>query len=346
MWTFHRDQIREAHDLTYLFWECTMNCNFFCKHCGSNAGRKIYTNDLKANEIKKVFKDIAQNFNAKKIFIAVTGGEPLLRKDLFEVMSYTNELGFNWGMVTNGFLINEKIVKKMKDAGMNTIDISIDGLGDSHDNFRGVKGAYKHAINAIKLLKDEDFLKTLRISTSVIKNNINNLEELYKTFSKLGIDSWRLINVDPIGRAELDKSILLNTEELTKLFNFIKEKRNTSKIEVTFGCSMFLGLEFEDEVRDYFFYCNTGINIASILHNGDIYVCPNVPRRKELIQGNVLKDNFSDIWKNKFKIFRNKNRTKCKKCSKCEHWDECLGGSFHLWDFNKNEPKRCYVSEL
>ena len=169
---------------------------------------------------------------------------------------------------------------------------------------------------------------------------------MYELFYSLGIRDWRLLNVDPIGRTIYNKDILLNKEQLKKLLQFIKKKKSEkSKLKVTFGCAHFLGDEFEDEVRNNFFYCATGINIGIILYNGDIYVCPNVPKQKDLIQGNIKKDSFSEIWNNKFRMFRDKDRMKCSKCKECNYWEECLGGSFHAWNFEKKQPKVCFLSK-
>lgn len=319
-----------------------MNCNFFCEHCGSSAGRKVFPDELKTEEIKKAFREIAEDFNPKEIMVAITGGEPLLRKDLFEVMEYAHSLGFEWGMVTNGYLIDQQIIDKMKKSGMCSIDVSIDGMGEMHDRLRNVKGAYDKALNAVRLLTKNDFLKVLRITTTINKKNIHQLDEMYKEFLPLGITGWRLLAIEPIGRAENRPDLQLSKSELTHLLNFIKEKRRKSKINITFGCSQFYGPEYEDEIRNYFFFCSTGINIGSILYNGDIFVCPSVPRRPEFVQGNVKKDRFSDVWNNKFSQFRNKDRTECDKCKKCEHWEDCLGGAFHAWDFNNKKPKFCY----
>ncbi len=343
VWSMYKQKMRAEHPLTYLFWECTLNCNFFCAHCGSSAGHKQCTGELTTEEIKKTFKELAEDFDAKNIMLAITGGEPLLRQDIFEVMKYAHSLGFRWGMVTNGFLVDEKTVEKLKDAGMLTVVVSIDGLGKDHDEFRGTPGAYDRAINAVKLLAEANFLSDLQITTSVHQGNINQLEEMYQTFLPLGITSWRAMNVDPIGRAEHNDKLLLTPPQLKKLLLFIQEKRKKNKkVEVKYGCAGFLGLDLEKETRGHFFYCNTGINVGSILHNGDIFVCPNVPRRPELIQGNVKTDRFSEVWNNKFKFFRDPNRTKCSKCENCEWWEECLGGSMHVWDFDKNEPKMCH----
>ena len=338
----NREQKRELHRLKDLFWECTLTCNANCKHCGSNAKAKKYDDELTTDEIKNAFKQIADDMNANEILINVTGGEPLVREDLYEVMEYaTNELGFRWGMTTNGILLTDKIIKDLKRANIETISISIDGLEETHNKFRGVPNSYKTIINNIKKLRDENFLKILQVTTVFHKENINQIEELYKVMLDLGIDSWRVVSMDPIGRANENNELLLNGEEIKRLLDFVKSKRKNKKLEVTYGCPGFLGLDYEGEVRKGYFYCRTGINIASILYNGDLYICPNVPRIKELIQGNIRKDNFKDIWDNKYKEFRKEDRTKCKECEECKYWDYCLGGSFHTWNFDENRQNKC-----
>lgn len=340
-----REWLRKNHPLGTLFWECTLNCNFYCEHCGSCAGRNVFKDELTEKEILKAFNDIAQRYNPKNIIIAVTGGEPLLRKDLFRIMKKAKEMGFHWGMVTNGYLLNKETVKKLKDSGMSTITVSIDGIGKTHDNLRKMPGSYDRAIEGIKILAEEDFLQHLQITTSISKKNIGELEKMYKEFSKLPLDSWRVMNVDPIGRAEDNKDLLIDDEQLKELITFIQAKRKLKGLKVTYGCSGYLG-EYEGEVRDYFFNCRTGITVGSILNNGDIFVCPNVPRHKDWIQGNVRKDNFVDVWEKKYKMFREKDRTKSEHCSGCEHWEDCLGNGFHLWDRGSGEPKFCHLERL
>ena len=111
----YKEQDMKKHELIDLFWECTLTCNANCKHCGSNAEKKKYDGELTTEEIKNAFKQIANDMDASKILINVTGGEPLVRKDLCEVMEYaTNELGFHWGMTTNGILLTEENIQKLK----------------------------------------------------------------------------------------------------------------------------------------------------------------------------------------------------------------------------------------
>lgn len=336
------DRLRKQHPLTYLFWEATLNCNFDCLHCGSSAGRnKHFNNELTTEEIKKVFKSISNQTDAKKVMVAITGGEPLLRKDIFEVMGYAHSLGFSWGMVTNGSLVTAEVVEKMKKSGMSTVVVSIDGIGKVHDDFRQTPGSYQKAIQAIKLLVNSGAFKDVQITTTVHPKNFCNLEKMAKEFTLLGINSWRLINVDPIGRAKENPEIILSDDQLQKLIKFIETKRKES-FNFTYGCTGFLGPKHEGKIRDWFFYCSTGITTGSILYNGDIFVCPNVPRRPELIQGNVRKDDFYQTWQNKFDLFRKKDRTIGKECSECQLWKECRGGSFHLWDFEHNQPQFCH----
>ena len=211
----------------------------------------------------------------------------------------------------------------------------------SHDEFRQVKGSYKKIIENVKKLKQTNFLNYLQITTVVNKSNINELEELYNEIKSLQIDSWRILNMEPIGRTEDNPELLLNGNEYKTLLNFIKEKRKKSKFDITYGCSHFLGMKYEKEVRKHMFFCIAGFTTASILYNGDIYVCPSVERRKELIQGNIRTDNFVVVWENKFKWFRNLDKLKSKKCENCQDWKYCLGGSLHNWDFDNRIQKLC-----
>lgn len=339
----YKQEQREKHDLIDLFWECTLTCNAYCKHCGSSAQKKQYEGELTTQEIKDALSSIAKDMNAEDILINVTGGEPLVRKDLCEVMEYaTNELGFHWGMTTNGILLNQENIEKLKKANMETISISIDGLRDTHDEFRGVKGSYDIIMNNIKNLISAGFLSQIEVTTVFNKTNINEIEELYQIMKELGVNSWRLASMDPIGRANENSQLLLDGEDLEKLLDFIKKNnKKSNKMRLSYGCPGYLGLDYEKEVRPYYFNCRTGINVGSILYNGDIFVCPNVPRIKEFVQGNVRKDNFSDVWNNKFEIFRDVNRTKSEECSQCPEWDNCLGGAFHTWDFEENRQNKC-----
>ncbi len=338
----YRDEQFEKHDLIDLFWECTLSCNAKCKHCGSSAEGRAYPGELTTGEIKNAFKQIANDYDAHKILINVTGGEPLVRKDLCEVMEYASkDLGFMWGMTSNGILLNDENIAKLKKANMATISISIDGLEKTHDEFRGVPGSYKKIIENIKKLQQANFVNHIQVTTVVHKKNIDELEELYETMKDLKLNSWRVGTMDPIGRAKENEDLLLDGKEIKRVLDFIVEKSKLNELRIDYCCPGFLGTKYETVARPWAFNCRTGINIASILYNGDLFVCPNVPRIPKLIQGNIKKDNFKDAWENKYKEFRTKDRTSCEECKNCNWWEYCLGGAFHTWNFEENCQNKC-----
>ena len=136
----------------------------------------------------------------------------------------------------------------------------------------------------------------------------------------------------------------LTMEQLSHLLEFIREKRfdPECKMEVTFGCSHYLGTENERMVRDHYFLCGAGILVASIRSNGDICACLDIENRKELVQGNIKADNFMEVWRNRFHAFRRDRTSDCAKCANCSERFICGGDSTHTWDFTKNEPLLCY----
>lgn len=337
----YRQKLYKQPILKDLFLEVTSRCNARCEHCGSSCGDFIPKDEISAENLKKTLLDISKRYNANDILLNVTGGEPLVRKDLFEIMDYANKLGFKWGMTSNGMLINDDILKKMNDTNMETISISLDGLKKTHENFRKVPGSFDKIIENIKKLQKVPSIKIVQVTTVANKKNIDELEALYELMKKLNVISWRVINVDPIGRAKGNKDILLDKDDYKRLFNFIKEKREENIMNVEYGCSHYLDIPMEKEIRDTYFFCVTGLYVASILSNGDIFVCPNVERRSEFVQGNIKTDNFVDVWENKFKIFRSDDRLKCDKCKKCTKWKYCLGDSFHTFNFDDRNPNFC-----
>ena len=326
--------------LSNLFLEVTLRCNAKCEHCGSNCGYTIPKDEISADYLKKTLLEIASKYGSSNVFLTITGGEPLMRNDLFDIMEYAHELGFSWGMTTNGMLINKRIINLMKKTNMKSISISLDGLQKTHESFRKVSGSFDKIMNAVDLLKDLDCLEHLQITTVVNKKNINELEEMYNFLLDKGIKEWRVMCVDPIGRAYGNDGLLLDKDELIYMFNFIKQKRLEGKMIVDYDCSHYLGLKYENVLRNHGFVCGAGIFIGSILSNGDICVCPNV-RSKSLVQGNIKSDSFIDVWENKFEIFRKKRLTKNDKCKKCKSFKYCRGDSFHTWDYDNNKPNMC-----
>ena len=141
LYEFKKKAYKE-HKLKALFFEVTSRCNARCEHCGSSCGDFIPKDEITGEEIKGVLDDVAEHYGAENVMLYITGGEPCVRKDLFELMEYAHNLGFHWGMTSNGILIDEKLIKKIEKAHMDTVSISIDGVKELHESFRKVPGAF------------------------------------------------------------------------------------------------------------------------------------------------------------------------------------------------------------
>ncbi len=337
---YRRDRLRPCPQLRTLFLEMTVRCNEHCRHCGSNCGDFAEQDPLTGDELRAFLRQIKDDFPLKGLRLCITGGEPLLRRDLFDILGEAHRLGFEWGMTSNGTLITPEIAHRLALAGMRTISVSVDGLKENHEWFRQSPGSYEKTLAGIRALLDEKAFDHVQITSVIHHGNIGELEEMYREFSKVGVRSWRVINIEPIGRAKEQPELLLSPDEYRRLFAFIREKRFAGPMEVCYGCSHFLGTDYEREVRPWYFLCNAGVYTASVTYSGDIISCLDVERRPELVQGNIRRDRFKDVWENRFTIWRSDYR-KAGPCADCEFYERCAGDSFHTWNFDKMEPNLC-----
>ncbi len=336
----YRKELYKNPKLKFLFFELIDKCNLNCIHCGSNCDA-TKNNSLPFEIIKKTLDEVHNKYDTSKIMICLTGGEPMLYKDIYEVIKYSKKLGFLVGITTNGTLIDKEVSKKFAKSKLDAISISLDGLPNTHDSFRSRKGAFYMTLNGIKLLQDYDIEPN--ITTVINKKNINELDSLYELMKDIDICSWRIVNIEPIGRAKNNTDLLFDKNELFKIYDFIKRKRfdKNNNIDIMYGCSHFVTFEYEHFIRDFYFQCSAGVHVASIAANGDIVACLDIERRKDLVQGNIYKESFVHIWENKYKIFRKDWSINSTKCRVCEYKNVCMGDSFHTFDIDNNEPMYC-----
>lgn len=342
---YYQAELRAKPVLKYLYFELTNRCNLYCRHCGSEC-TGTNSDYLDVEYIRNTLESVVKKYESSGIMICLTGGEPMLHPGVFDVIHYAHELGFPTGMTSNGTMINRIAARQLAQAGLDTIAVSLDGMEAEHDAFRNVSGSYFKALNGIRNLRSAGIEP--QVLTVVHKGNIHQLQEMYRMLLKMNVYSWRLVNIEPIGRAAMQPEIILGAEETRDLFEFIREKRfNQSNVmEVTYGCSHFVTLEYEREIRDYYFQCGAGTFVASIMANGDIGACLDIERRKDLIQGNIYKDEFINIWENRFFQFRLDRTIKSETCRKCEYRSICVGDSAHTWDYDLNEPRYCISNGL
>ncbi|NDV78409.1 TIGR04133 family radical SAM/SPASM protein [Dysgonomonas sp. 511] len=332
-----REATYRKHSLFYLFWECTQRCNLSCLHCGSDCISDSRHRDMPKEDFLKVLDNINE-YPHEETTVVITGGEPLLRKDLEECGYAIRKRGFRWGMVTNGYAYTKERHISLLNAGMGSITLSFDGLEDNHNWLRNSPRSFDRALNALQLISSYGQL-TYDVVTCVNKRNIHQLEDIYRLLLNNGCSAWRLFTITPIGRAKDSNEMLLDAPAFTFLMDFIKGKRCKGKMDVKFSCEGYVG-RYEGDVRDGFFFCRAGINVASVLIDGSIGACPNVDR--SFVQGNIYEDTFMDVWNNRYDPYRNRDWTRVGPCASCNEYKLCKGNGMHYWTGDRQNVLTCH----
>ena len=335
-----RESVTKQHKLSYLFWECTARCNLNCLHCGSDCSKNSHIPDMPAADFLKALDTIPKT--GKLITVVMTGGEPLLRDDLEKTGIEIRKRGMRWGIVSNGYLYDEKRHNALLSAGMGALTISLDGLEKSHNRLRNSAGSFERASKAIALAASSSRLN-FDVVTCVNPGNTGELEEIYTLLLSMNVKAWRLFTIAPIGRAAGNSDLLLNDVQFKNLMDFIVAKRRQKQMDVKFSCEGYVG-PYETKIRDGYFFCRAGINIASILADGSISACPNIDR--SFVQGNIYTDNFYEVWQSRFGAFRDRNWARRGQCAGCNDFGNCLGNGLHLWHGDKENVLVCYRDKL
>lgn len=333
----------QLHPLRTLFWECTLRCNMSCRHCGSDCKVAPAVKDMPAEDFLRVIDTITPHVDPHKTFVIFTGGEALLRDDLEEVGLELYRREYPWGLVTNGFLLDEKRLASLMASGMHSITVSLDGFEEQHNWIRRHPQSFEKATQAIKLLAQQKDL-LWDVVTCVNPQSYPHLHEFKDFLVSLVVPAWRLFSIFPMGRAANNPDLQLSDEQFCGLLDFIRDCRekntqaikqsgNQAIIDVSYACEGFLG-PYEQKVRDHFFYCRSGVEVASIRCDGAISGCTSV--RSHMDQGNIYRDDFWDVWQNRFQVMRDRSWTKKGQCKDCKVWRYCEGSGLHLYDDDGN----------
>jgi mycofactocin biosynthetic radical S-adenosylmethionine protein MftC len=312
-----------------VIFELTYKCNLACQHCLVDAGSPD-SDELSFDEIAKILVQLKE----MKVFtINFGGGEPLLRPDFFEIMKYASDLNLGVFFSTNGYLINDSVLEKLADLKTFSLQISLDGLESTHDDFRGIQGSYKKAIWALQEFSDKGYHTTM--STMMLKTNLNELESLIKLCVSLGVSSFKLSTFMPAGRGSrnLDQ-YLLNSSELKMVAEQMlnQKKKYDGKLYIDNKATFPWLLEKKaalsnTNVRNIHIGCSAARSNIVISPNGEVYPCPFL---HELSAGNLREKTLRDIWENSeaFFVFRQLNTNQLKgKCRSCEFIPyQCQGG--------------------
>jgi radical SAM protein with 4Fe4S-binding SPASM domain len=330
------------HKLLYLFLELTRRCNLQCRHCGSDCSSDSSFEEMPTETWLEIIDHIHSNFAAELAFV-ITGGEPLVRKDLTRIGTYISNLGHPWGIVSNGFALSETRIRELEKAGITSLTLSLDGGEESHNWLRGHPDSYRRIIAAIEALGKSN-IPIKDAVTCVHPKNLGELDSIKEVLIEHGIKSWRLFRIFPIGRAEHHQELSLSREGSWEMLNWIERNRKEAKkrgLAINFSCEGYLPFRFDRKVRDEPYFCRAGINIASILADGRVTGCNN--NGPVFYQGSIIERSFADIWENEFKKYRNRSWMKSGVCAECPSSSICRGGPIHLWDPEKNETRFCYL---
>ena len=318
-----------------VVWDFTHKCNLSCKHCYSNSGA-VSNKELTTKEALDVVDQLA-DFGVTAL--AFSGGEPLTRKDFFEVASHAAERGLYVSVATNGTLLTKENVQKLKQAKINYVEISIDGAtAQTHDAFRGVPGAFEKAIKGLKTCVEADLCAC--IATTATKSNIEEMPQILELAEEVGAERFTYFNFIPTGRGKELYEQDLAPEEREKLLLFLLDKM-AKGCKVTIlttapqlarvalqcqgvGKEMTMSMAHMQTVKvskkavplaDFIGGCGAGRLYCSLSPQGDVHPCVFLP----INVGNLKTEKFGDIWLNAklFNALRDRSNLKgaCGKCS-------------------------------
>ena len=317
-----------AHELRTIMWEAPLRCNLACRHCGSDCRSEAAVPDMPAADFLRTIDTITPHVVPNRVLIVITGGEALMRRDIEEVGRALYDRGYPWGIVTNGMLLDERRLESLLRAGLHTATVSLDGFAETHNRIRRNERSYERALGALRLLARQPDI----LYDAVTCANADTLATLPRFRDFLiaeGVKRWRIFTIFPVGRGADDPSLQLDTEQFRRLMEFIRDTRREGRIAVNYGCEGFLG-RYEGDVRDTFYHCSAGVSIAGIRVDGAISGCTSIRARYD--QGNIYRDDFMDVWNNRFAPYRDREWMRHGACGNCRVFKYCRGNGMHLRD--------------
>lgn len=311
--------MKHTKNMNHISWNVTQRCNLYCKHCYRESSPDDKTiNELTTQEGKKLLSDMKK---ANLGVIVFSGGEPLLRADIFELIEHACSLGIMPLMGSNGTLITPEIAEKLKKSGLNAIAISIDSMNEEvHDEFRGEKGALKAAIAGIKNSIDAGL--RVQVNTTISRYNLDDIDEVMEYANKIGALSSHMLFLVDVGRGKNIDVTQLDKTEYKNTINKIIEKDLDIKIKPTCAPQYKVEAMFKDIPTVGARGCIAGISYCSILPNGDVHICPYTPVKVDSIR----ERDFDHIWKNNEIFLKLRDYTQYKgKCGSCSYIGICGG---------------------
>lgn len=346
---------REDNLPRLIFWETTTACNLKCVHCRASAIDSPSPEDLTFEESIRLLDDIA-SFSSP--VIVLSGGEPLVRQDIFDIAAYGTSLGLRMALATNGTLITADAAKRMVDSGIQRISVSIDGSNArSHDDFRRIPGAFDQSLAGIEQAKTAGI--PFQINTTVTRHIIHEIPEILDLAVSIGAVALHIFLLVPTGCGkEIAEEEMITPEQYEEVLNWLYDKSREVEIGLKATCAPHYfrivrqrtakdGIKTTSETHGFDAMtkgCLAGTGVCFVSHRGEVFPCGYLP----VEAGNVRKTPFPAIWRDSslFKALRDDSLLEGK-CGLCEFKSVCGGCRARAYaetrDYLAEEPYCAYI---
>lgn len=323
-------------------WGVTNQCNLKCIYCYRDAGIKL-PRELSTAEGMKLMLEVKALGN--RVFI-LSGGEPLLRNDIFELAKYGSDIGLRLFLATTGLPLSEDVARLLKLTGVKGISITIDGNNpETHNHIRGIKSSFEKAMKGIRNALNAGL--NVQINITALKLNYPEIPNIIREMASLGISFIHVFNLVPTGRGEKINPLTLSMKEQKSLLKSLLVIQNDLDVLIKPTCMPYywaLMQEVKPAFYDKFFRiypkgCIAGVNYIYVSPLGDVAPCPYMP----LFLGNIRYESLKEIWSNSVILRKLRNRSGLKgKCGACRHRDVCGGcrakALLYSGDFMEEDP--------
>jgi radical SAM protein with 4Fe4S-binding SPASM domain len=338
----------------FVQWHLTEACNLWCKHCyqGERSIEEMPLPDIKKTvaEISDMIDDWSEAYGVEfSRSMNITGGEPFLRRDCFDILGEIKKKGFEVSLLTNGTLVTRERAQRLADLGVDAVQVSMEGAEDVHDAIRG-KGSYDAAVAGVEWLVDCGLAVTLNVTVSDL--NAEQVKKVVAFGSHAGVKRIGFSRLVPAGKGRALLSQMLTQERLRELYGSLFSLELKS-LEIVTGDPVATQMKIKsngDAGDTAMSGCSAGVAGLTILPNGNVTPC----RRLPLSLGNVRKDSLREIWAASPVLEALRDRSRYKgKCGACSRWAACRGcrAIAYAWsrsrgedDFLAEDPQ-CFIQD-
>lgn len=375
------DTAAAAPPLRLLFWETTTGCNLACIHCRRlEVSRELSKLDLTTEQAKGFIATLPETGRPILVF---SGGEPLMRPDIFELAEFARDCGLPTALATNGTIMDDAIARRIVHCGIRRVSISFDGPDAAvHDHFRG-EGSFDRSIAGLKLLRAAGM--SVQINTTVARHNYRRLDDTYRLAMDLGADALHVFMLVPVGCGmELDKSVMLDEQEYEQALNWVYDRSLEGKLHLKATCAPHYFRVMRQRAKEsgqampahahphrnmapgkhpgdagghpgshpgghgdmtaMTKGCLAGQGVCFVSHTGEVFPCGYLP----VTSGNVKSTPLPKIWRESqvFAELRDESNLGGK-CGCCEYSRVCMGCRARAFgtthDYLAEEPNCSYV---